>query len=71
MNKVICMFVGGKGSTVTRAQVFQEFDTWPGRGPEGCDAEMSAEYVAEMLLFCSAIVAFSRHTQTEQSPVEP
>ena len=64
-------FVGGEGSTVTWTQVFQEFDTRPGRCPEGCDAEMSAEYVVEMLLFRSVIFAFSHHTQAEQSLVEP
>jgi len=71
MNEVICMFVGGEGSTVTRTQVFQELDTRPGRGAERRDAEMSTEYVIEMLLFRSVIVTFSRHTQTEKSRVEP
>ena len=71
VDKIIRMFVGGEGSTVTRTQVFQEFDGRPGRGAEGRDAEMSAEYVVKMLLFRSVILAFSRHTQTEKSLVEP
>jgi len=71
VNKIIRVFVGGEGSTVTRTHVFQEFDTRPGRRAQRCDAEMSAEYVVEVLLFRSVIFAFSHHMQNEKSLVEP
>ena len=71
VNDIVGMFIERNGTTVARAQIFEQFNSRTGRRAQCCDAQTGAEHVVEMILFGAVIFTFAGHAETQKITIEP
>src|SRR5450631_1399795 len=70
MDDIVGVLIGRKRPAVARGEVFQQFDSRTACASQRGNAQVSAEYVVQMLLFGAVVFTLSRYVHAKEIAIK-